>query len=112
MNAKDVAGSVAKSGVGASAQPIPAASAASDTAWALCFDIPCDLAIAFRDMPDPSSRRTSLALIFLAMSCLLLSRLHGEPSVGGGGAKLEYGWCRTAISGDGWRGAESRYRGC
>lgn len=22
------------------------------------------------------------------------------------------GWCRTAISGDGWSGAESQYRGC
>lgn len=64
----------------ASCQEIPSPSAASATAWMLCFDTPSDLAIAFRDVPAASCCSIGLALILLAM----LSPLSRWDMAGGG----------------------------
>ena len=106
----------------ASRQETFSLSAASATAWMLCFDTPSDLAIALRDVPAASCRSIGLALAFLAMRSSFASLGHGgrEPSaargarrlVSAGGAEAQYGRCRKAITCYRPAGAEARQPQC
>ena len=106
----------------ASCQETFSLSAASATAWMLCFDTPSDLAIALRDVPAASCCSISLALIFLAMHSSFVSLGHGRrrlSAAGGarrlvsaGGAEAQYGRCRKAITCYRPAGAEARQPQC
>lgn len=91
---------------------MPCSSAASATAWTLCFDTESAREIAFLGIPASSRRRISLALVLLAMWFLLFSRVHGEKNRSGCGAEWEYRRCRRAMLGTGANGAETQYRAC